>query len=232
MFGADPLSEQFSLIQDRFRTSAGSHAIDTGIGMACRRSGVRLMSKPTEVAISTPRSNLHTPPSRRVSLCRALVISLLWFSAFSAFGVHGAIAGPSNGLAGADRWKNLGHGVLEDARTQLEWLQDDNGEDIDWNAAKTYCDRRRGGWRLPSLPELRTIYDEREEGVRCAETICKVSSEFHLTSAWLWSATQVGKDSTDGIELAWGLLLANGAQTQAVREAAYGSRVLCARGPL
>jgi hypothetical protein len=120
---------------------------------------------------------------------------------------------------------------VKDARTRQEWLQDDNGEDVDWNSAHSYCERRDHGWRLPRLPELKSLYDEHALGVRCAQALCRVSSQFHLTGTWFWSATQVGKDSTDGIELAWGVLLVNGAPTQAVRDASYGSRVLCVRDP-
>jgi hypothetical protein len=110
-------------------------------------------------------------------------------------------------------------------------LQHDNGDDIDWNGANAYCEDRHHGWRLPTLQELMSIYDERARGVPCAQAICRVSSQFHLTGTWFWSATQVGKDSSDGIELAWGFLMANGRQTQTVRAASYGSRVLCVRDP-
>jgi Protein of unknown function (DUF1566) len=190
------------------------------------------MGKRMKVGISTRLANGDRQRFRGVSLRRALAISLLCYSVVSVLFAQSAVADSTRGVGGEVRWKNLGNGVLKDARTKLEWLQDDNGDDIDWNEAESYCDRRHRGWRLPTLPELKTIYDEREAGVQCAQAICKVSSEFHLTGDWFWSATQVGKDSTDGIELAWGVLLANGAQTQTVRDAAYGSRALCARGPL
>jgi hypothetical protein len=134
-------------------------------------------------------------------------------------------------VTGAARWTDLGNGVLRDQSTTLEWTQEDNGTDIDWNDSKTSCSDRGKGWRLPSLQELKSIFDPTEPGVRCAETQCKVSSQFHLTGPWFWSATQVGADSTDGNELAWGVLLVNGAQTQAVRDASYGSRTLCVREP-
>ncbi len=169
--------------------------------------------------------------SRRISLRHMAAISILCHPMVDVLCAQSAAAGSSEAVGAENRWKNLGTGVLKDTRTTLEWLQDDSGEDIDWSDAKSYCDGKRNGWRLPSLQELRSIYDEHEHGVRCAQTICKVSSQFHLTGTWFWSATQVGKDSADGIELAWGVLMANGAQTQAVREASYGSHALCVRGP-
>jgi hypothetical protein len=165
----------------------------------------------------------------RVSPRRTWAIPLLLYPLVGMVFVPDAIAASSGPIGGSYRWTNLGNGVLRDERTKLEWLQYDNGDDIDWNAAKSYCDGRHSGWRLPSLQELKPIYDEHESAVRCGQANCKVSSEFHLTGSWFWSATQVGKDSTDGIELAWGVLMANGAQTQTVRDASYGSRVLCVR---
>lgn len=173
----------------------------------------------------------YRPLSRRVLPRPTLAISLLRYAVIGVLSVQSAVAASSDSVGGEDRWEHPGNGILKDAHTQLDWSQDDNGDDIDWNDAKSYCDGKHNGWRLPSLQELKSIYDEHERGVPCAHAICKVSSQFHLTGAWFWSATQVGKDSTDGIELAWGVVMANGAQTQAVRDASYGSRVLCVRSP-
>src|ERR1700689_4415338 len=152
-----------------------------------------------------------------------LVASLLCGAAVTFLPLQRSIAISPGGVAGEGRWTNLGNDVLKDGRTGLEWTRDDNGTDIDWNDATAYCDGRRRDWRLPSLPELKTIFDPAEAGARCAQAQCKVSSQFNLTGAWFWSATQVGSDSTDGSELAWGLLMVNGAQTRAVRDASYGS---------
>jgi len=142
--------------------------------------------------------------------------------------LFGSALGPPNG---ATRWTRPGNGILKDGMTGLEWSRDDNGRDINWNDAKAYCEGRSKGWRLPSLQELKAIFDPAEPGLRCAEMQCKVSSQFKLTGTWFWSATQVGADSTDGDELTWGALMVNGAQTQAVRDASYGSRALCVHEP-
>jgi hypothetical protein len=170
---------------------------------------------------------MKTTQYRLLSLTCA---SLLWGMSLTLLPLERAI--PSHGVAAAAvRWTDLGNGALKDASTGLEWTQEDNGGDIDWNEAKASCDQRRKGWRLPSLQQLKSIFDPTEPGVRCAEAQCKLSSQFHLTGTWFWSATQVGADSTDGNELAWGMLMVNGAQTQAVRDASYGSRTLCVRRP-
>jgi hypothetical protein len=215
-----------------FRTDSGlsgvPHEINVEIGMTRPLSGVRKMTKCAKDGFGTRRPQGYRPPSLRVSLRQALTIPLLLYSVVSVLSAPSAVAA-SEEIGGDVRWTALGNGVLKDDRTKLEWSRDDNGDDIDWNEAKSYCDGKRDGWVLPGLEELKSIYDEHEPGVRCGHANCKVSSQFHLTGAWFWSATQVGKDSTDGIELAWGVLMANGAQTQTVRDASYGSRVLCMR---
>jgi hypothetical protein len=168
------------------------------------------------------------PP--RVPRHQSAAIALLSFAVAAALSVGPAHAGPSQARVGADRWEDLGDGVLRDRRTNLQWLKDDNGEDVDWHGATSFCDRRHDRWRLPRLEELKSIYDPGEPGVRCAHAECKVAPLFRLTGTWFWSATQVGKDGSDGIELAWGVQLSNGVPTQAVRDAGYGSRALCVRG--
>ena len=159
-----------------------------------------------------------------------LVACLVCFTVLGEIGTPWAVADPPKAVLGESRWTDLGSGVLRDSRSGLQWTRDDNGSDIDWEGAQSYCDGKRSGWRLPSLEELAAIYDQTDAGTRCADALCKNSSQFHLTGSWFWSATQVGKDSTDGIELAWGLLMVNGARTQSVREVSYGSRALCVRG--
>jgi hypothetical protein len=180
------------------------------------------------------RTNVLRRVSRLLSKCRplrrTLSASLLCCAVVTVLPAQRAVAASHDEVHGESRWTDLGNGVLRDGRTALEWTKDDNGGDIDWNGAKSYCDGRRRGWRLPSLQELKAIFDPTDRGARCAQALCKVSSQFNLTGAWFWSATQVGPDATDGSELAWGVLMVNGAQTQTVRDASYGSRTLCVRG--
>jgi Protein of unknown function (DUF1566) len=187
------------------------------------------MTKYAKGRVSTWRPQGCRQPSPRVSSRQAWAIPLVLYSAVAMLAASSAVAASSEPTGGGVRWTTPGNGVLKDEQTNLEWSRDDNGSDIDWNAAKSYCDAKHNGWALPSLQELKSIYDEREPGVHCGQTNCKVSSLFQLTGAWFWSATQVGNDSTDGIELAWGVLMANGAQTQTVRDSSFGSRVLCIR---
>ena len=55
-------------------------------------------------------------------------------------------------------------GTVMDTRTGLMWASRDNGKDISWQEAKSYCENYRGGgytdWRMPTMNELAGLYDE------------------------------------------------------------------------
>ena len=55
------------------------------------------------------------------------------------------------------------NGTVMDARTNLMWAAKDNGADINWQNAKSYCENYRGGgytdWRMPTQEELAGLYD-------------------------------------------------------------------------
>jgi hypothetical protein len=50
-----------------------------------------------------------------------------------------------------------------DKQTNLMWPSQDNGYPVNWQSAKEFCEKWRGGgfmdWRLPTLDELATLYD-------------------------------------------------------------------------
>ncbi len=55
-------------------------------------------------------------------------------------------------------------GTVLDTQTGLMWAAKDNGVDINWQNAKSYCENYRGGgytdWRMPTQDELARLYDE------------------------------------------------------------------------
>jgi hypothetical protein len=127
------------------------------------------------------------------------------------------------------RWTIADH-ALKDATTGLQWTASDNGADINWTQAQAYCSSRGGGWRLPAIDELASLYAGKAVGAttaKCGDSSCRTTAPLALSAAWFWSSTPVGADAYDGVELAWGLSLANGVRTQSVKELSYGSRALC-----
>jgi hypothetical protein len=55
-------------------------------------------------------------------------------------------------------------GTVLDRQTDLMWAAKDNGADINWQNAKSYCENYRGGgysdWRMPTQDELAGLYDK------------------------------------------------------------------------
>ena len=54
------------------------------------------------------------------------------------------------------------NGTVLDTSTNLMWAARDNGANIDWANAKSYCENYRGGysdWRMPAEDELAGLYD-------------------------------------------------------------------------
>jgi PEP-CTERM motif len=97
------------------------------------------------------------------------------------------------GLAGnaAATFINQGNGVILDTTTNLEWQQNAPVSFIGWNAAVNYANNlplAGGGWRLPSLLELRGLYNELVDEGLCSGANCAgLRGEFSLRSV-VWSA--------------------------------------------
>jgi hypothetical protein len=148
---------------------------------------------------------------------------------------QGAQAGEPPGVTDAARWSTVEKGVIEDTRSGLQWTAVDNGSDINWNDARSFCISKRFHWRLPTLQELLSIYvappttGAMSDSVACGQATCHTYVEFKLSGSWFWSSTPVGKDAYDGIEMAWGVQLINGAKTQSVMDLSEGSRAVCVR---
>ena len=55
------------------------------------------------------------------------------------------------------------NGTVLDTRTNLIWAAKDNGIDVNWADAKSYCENYRGGgytdWQMPTQDELAGLYD-------------------------------------------------------------------------
>ena len=66
------------------------------------------------------------------------------------------------------------NGTVLDTKTNLMWAAKDNGYNIGWSAAKSYCENYRGGgysdWRMPTLAELEGLYDSSKYGPEACDT--------------------------------------------------------------
>jgi hypothetical protein len=79
-----------------------------------------------------------------------------------------------------------------DTRTGLMWPAKDNGENINWNDAKKYCENYKGGgftdWRLPVQDELAKLYDTDTSYRGNGDYDVHLTALIGLTSCCLWAA--------------------------------------------
>lgn len=78
--------------------------------------------------------------------------------------------------AGDGRFIANKNGTVLDTKTNLMWAAKDNGGDINWEDAQSYCENYRGGgytdWRMPTQDELAELYDSSISG----------NNDYHLTT--------------------------------------------------
>ena len=96
----------------------------------------------------------------------------------------------------ADRFVDNGDGTVTDTKTGLMWAAMDNGSNISWMDAQSYCLNYNGGgyadWRMPTLAELAGLY---EPGV-------KNRRGYHLTKLIDSTAASCWSSDTRGYEAA------------------------------
>lgn len=125
--------------------------------------------------------------------------------------------------APAERFALVDEGTIKDSQTGLLWTQRENGFAVDWYAARDYCARKEGGWRLPRSEDFAAIQAELSRVTRpCADATCKSETPFRLANGWLWS------DTSNGISEAIGVNLVTGEQQPTYR--ARRHRALCVSG--
>jgi len=79
----------------------------------------------------------------------------------------------------ADRFVNNKDGTVTDTQTGLMWADHDNGSPVTWYIAKNYCEGYSGGgksgWRMPTIDELRQLYNSGAYGSvirKTGESVC------------------------------------------------------------
>ena len=115
-----------------------------------------------------------------------LVTFLIPSLSFSEHGIKG------NEIARDDPFIAYDNGTVLDTKTGLMWAARDNGESINWQDAKRYCEDYRAGdytdWRMPTQDELAGIYDKSKKnrhGYRVKKLI-------EISDRWSWASETHG----------------------------------------
>ncbi len=100
------------------------------------------------------------------------------------------------------RFCKYADGTVLDTKTNLMWAAKDNGSDINWSNAKSYCENYRGGgysdWRMPTQDELAGLYDAgKSQHQECypSNKIHVATDLIHLTCCCPWASETRGSDA-------------------------------------
>jgi hypothetical protein len=98
---------------------------------------------------------------------------------------------------------NYGNGTVLDTKTNLMWAAKDNGTDVSWNGAKSYCENFFAGgykdWRMPTNDELASLYDAgKSRPSPCYESfnIHAATDLIQTTCFATWSSETRGSDAS------------------------------------
>jgi hypothetical protein len=84
-------------------------------------------------------------------------------------------------------------GTVLDTKTGLMWPTKDNGSDIEWQDAKSYCEHYRGGgytdWRMPTQDELGELYDAAKTYQATCGAVVHITKLINLSCNWVWAST-------------------------------------------
>ncbi|MCX5820887.1 MAG: caspase family protein [Deltaproteobacteria bacterium] len=109
----------------------------------------------------------------------------------------------TGGGAGRDgRFISYNNGTVSDTKTNLMWAAKDNGSNINWANAESYCENYRGGgytdWRMPTQDELAGLYDaNKSQQAECNSSYQNhvATDLIHLTCFFLWASETRGAEA-------------------------------------
>jgi TolB-like protein len=114
------------------------------------------------------------------------------------------VAKPARETARDGRFISYDNGTVLDTQTNLMWAAKDNGGDIEWRFAKSYCEEYRGGgytdWRMPTQNELAGLYDAGKtyksecRGLFGGKWDIHMTKLIFLTCACPWASETTGSD--------------------------------------
>ncbi|MCX5855315.1 MAG: DUF1566 domain-containing protein [Deltaproteobacteria bacterium] len=114
------------------------------------------------------------------------------------------------------------NGTVLDTSSNLMWAAKDNGSDINWTNAKSYCQNYRGGgytdWRMPTQVELGNLYDDSVKG----HNGYNLTTLITLTACCPWTSDAIRSNATR-------VNFTNGGRRMTPQSADSGARILPVR---
>lgn len=147
----------------------------------------------------------------------ALILLVLWGCAKSS-----SLEGQGQPMAEVNplqiRFTKANNGVITDSVTGLDWYVGPNG-DNNWYQAKAWTENltvEGGGWRMPTIPELKALYQKGTSRVN-------MDPLFQPKAAWVWSGQM------DDARTAWGFAFYSGLVNSHGLNYAYGRMAFAVR---
>ncbi|MDP2952518.1 MAG: DUF1566 domain-containing protein [Chloroflexota bacterium] len=144
----------------------------------------------------------------------ALILLVVWGCAKSSSLEAQVVDGKGQPI----RFTKANNGVITDSVTGLDWYVGPN-HDNNWHQAKAWTENLTvagGGWRMPTVPELKALYQK-------GAAPNNMNPLFQTTSVWVWSG-QLNDASS-----AWGLAFYNGKEGWHGLDYAYGRLAFAVR---
>ena len=121
-------------------------------------------------------------------------------------------------------------GTWTDPETGLMWSGQDNGAKVNWTQAKNFCaNLQLGGfsnWRLPTLSELKSIYDKRIKDWN------HIKGQIHISPRpQLYWTSSAGDDSSEKVTFEFMLAMEVSENINKNSDEDLEIRVLCVRRP-
>jgi hypothetical protein len=108
---------------------------------------------------------------------------------------------PPKEIKNDDRFIAYEDGTVLDTITDLMWAVKDNGYDINWPEAESYCKNYRGGgytdWRLPTQDELAGLYDVSKSHVMKGRknVYLNMTDLIDLSGHHIWASERHGNEA-------------------------------------
>lgn len=133
------------------------------------------------------------------------------------------------------KWfNNNENDTITDKRNYLMWIKKDNGQDVNWEQAKKYCEQCETGnftnWRLPTMEELFNLYDENYDfSDQGNNNYLHLIPLIELSSYKIWASDVIREGTKEYVRY---LNFARGYTNKSKNIEHTDIRALCVRGPV